>query len=323
VQSQLGTKRLLIASDGALQVVPFAALPSPGWDPGASAPYEPLIVAHEIVNVPSASTLAFLRRDVTGRHPAPKKLAVLADPVFEREDDRIAANSSSGETVKQPAPLRPPGDRVPPAAATGDVATGISRGIGLQRLPFTRKEAEAILRMAPPQSRFAALDFAANRSAATSPDLGQYQLIHFATHGIVNDAHPELSGVVLSLFDKNGNPQDGFLRLNDLFNLKLNADLVVLSACETGLGKEVRGEGLIGLARGFMYAGAPRVVVSLWSINDKAASEEMRRFYEGMLGSRHLRPAAALRKAQIEMWKQETWRDPFFWAAFVLQGEWR
>ncbi|MBZ5645999.1 MAG: CHAT domain-containing protein [Acidobacteriia bacterium] len=323
VQSQLGTKRLLIASDGALQVVPFAALPPPGWDPGASAPYEPLIVAHEIVNVPSASTLAFLRRGVGGRHPAPKKLAVLADPVFEREDDRIAANSSSGETVRQAAPLRSPEDRVPPAAATRDVATGISRGIGLERLPFTRKEAEAILRLAPPQSRFAALDFAANRSAATSPELGQYQIIHFATHGVVNDAHPELSGVVLSLFDKNGNPEDGFLRLNDLFNLKLNAGLVVLSACETGLGKEVRGEGLIGLARGFMYAGAPRVVVSFWSINDQAAAEEMRRFYEGMLGSRRLRPAAALRQAQIEMWKQETWRDPFFWAAFVLQGEWR
>lgn len=209
------------------------------------------------------------------------------------------------------------------AATAGDAATATLRGIGLERLPFSRKEAEAILALAPPPSRFAALDFAASRSAATSPQLDQYRIVHFATHGIVNDTHPELSGVVLSLFDKNGDPQDGFLRLDDLFNLKLNADLVVLSACKTGLGKEARGEGLIGLARGFMYAGAPRVVVSLWSINDQATSEEMRRFYEGMLGSRRLRPAAALRQAQIAMWKQEAWRDPFFWAAFVLQGEWR
>jgi CHAT domain-containing protein len=156
-----------------------------------------------------------------------------------------------------------------------------------------------------------------------SKDLSQYRIVHFATHGVLNDAHPELSGMVLSLFDNKGTPQDGFLRLNDLFNLKLNADLVVLSACRTALGREVRGEGLIGLARGFMYAGAPRVVVSLWSVNDQATAEEMERFYQGMLGSRHLRPAAALRQAQIEMWKQEKWRAPFLWAAFVLQGEWK
>jgi CHAT domain-containing protein len=153
--------------------------------------------------------------------------------------------------------------------------------------------------------------------------LARYQIIHFATHGIVNDAHPELSGLVLSLVDRQGEAQDGFLRLNDLFNLQLHADLVVLSACKTALGRDVRGEGLIGLARGFMYAGAPRVVTSLWSVNDQATAEEMRRFYIGMLGTRHLRPAAALRQAQIEMWKQARWHAPFLWAAFVLQGDWK
>lgn len=323
VQDELGNKRLLIAGDGALQIVPFAALPSPSLDAGAAEPYEPLIVRHEIVSVPSASTLAFLRRDVAGRHPAPRNLAVFADPVFEREDGRVpgsVAHASNGTRgFVQPVPQ----DQAPTAAPAGQIAAGTASLIGLERLPFTRQEAEAILRLAPPQSRFAALDFAANRSTAISKDLSQYQIVHFATHGVVNDAHPELSGIVLSLFDNQGAPQDGFLRLNDLFNLKLNADLVVLSACRTALGKEVRGEGLIGLARGFMYAGAPRVVVSLWSVNDQATAEEMERFYQGILGSRHLRPAAALREAQIEMWKQEKWRAPFLWAAFVLQGEWK
>ena len=322
VQNRLGSKRLLIAADGALQVVPFAALPSPAWEPGGSAPYEPLVVAHEIVYIPSASTLALLRRDVTGRHPASKRLAVFADPVFEREDDRVAADRSR-QTVAETSAVVSPQSAVSDSRGVGDLSTASLRGVGLERLLYSRKEAEVILPLAPPQSRFAALDFAANRSAALSPELGQYRIVHFATHGIVNDAHPELSGIVLSLVDKNGGVQDGFLRLNDLFNLKLNADLVVLSACKTGLGKEVRGEGLIGLARGFMYAGTPRVVVSLWSINDQAASEEMRRFYAGMLGDRHLPPAAALRQAQIEMWKQDAWRDPFLWAAFVLQGDWR
>ena len=281
VQDQIGNKRLLIVGDGALQIVPFAALPSPGMDS-----YEPLIVRHEIVSVPSASTLAFLRRDFTGRHPAPKKLAVFADPVFEREDDRIVRTVAPAENASQPSAAPLP-QRVPETASAESLAIGTLRGIGLERLPFSRKEAEAVLRLTSPQSRFAALDFMANRSTATSPELGRYQIVHFATHGVVNDAHPELSGIVLSLFDNKGAPEDGFLRLNDLFNLKLNAGLVVLSACQTGLGKEVRGEGLIGLARGFMYAGVPRVVVSLWSINDQATSEEMRRFYEGVLGMEH------------------------------------
>ncbi|HEY0408465.1 MAG TPA: CHAT domain-containing protein, partial [Pyrinomonadaceae bacterium] len=135
--------------------------------------------------------------------------------------------------------------------------------------------------------------------------------------------HPELSGIVLSLVDKDGRSVDGFLRANEIFNLKLPADLVVLSACRTGLGKEVRGEGLIGLTRGFMYAGTPRVVVSLWSINDKATAELMSIFYRKMLGPEHLSPTAALRAAQMEMWSNSRWQAPYFWATFTLQGEWK
>lgn len=155
-----------------------------------------------------------------------------------------------------------------------------------------------------------------------SEQLGQYRIIHFATHGLLNSQHPELSGVVLSLVDERGQPQDGFLRSHEVYNLKLNADLVVLSGCQTALGKNVKGEGLIGLTRGFMYAGAPRVVASLWRVPDKPTAELMKRFYKGMLAE-GLRPAAALRAAQIEMWKEKRWSAPYYWAAFVFQGEWK
>jgi CHAT domain-containing protein len=167
-----------------------------------------------------------------------------------------------------------------------------------------------------------AFDFAASRATATSPELSQYQIVHFATHGILNSLNPELSGVVLSLVDDKGTPQNGFLRLHDVFNLNLPAELVVLSACQTGLGQEVKGEGLVGLTRGFMYAGTPRVLVSLWSVDDEGTSELISRFYKKMLQEK-LQPAAALRAAQIEMWQEKRWQAPYYWAAFTLQGEWR
>jgi CHAT domain-containing protein len=167
-----------------------------------------------------------------------------------------------------------------------------------------------------------ALDFRANRATATSSELGQYRIVHFATHGLLNSEHPELSGLVLSLVDEQGRPVDGFLRLHEVYNLRLPVELVVLSACQTGLGREVKGEGLVGLTRGFMYAGAARVAASLWKVDDAATMELMGRFYRGML-KEGLRPAAALRAAQLEMWRTKRWREPYYWAAFVLQGEWR
>ncbi len=338
VAAQLGAKRLIIVADGALQYVPFAALPAPdrlSEESRESLP--PLITEHEIVTLPSASTLAVLRRQLAGREPAPKTLAVLADPVFDAEDDRVKQDASrvekKTETSGSSRDSSHPGsgtqrDReasLTELALTRSVQeTGFgARGLGLERLKATRDEANAIVSLAPAASRLEALDFSANKGTATSPELSQYRVVHFATHGLLNSGHPELSGLVLSLVDEKGKAQDGFLRLNDIFNLNLPADLVVLSACQTGLGKDIRGEGLVGLTRGFMYAGSPRVVVSLWSVNDQATAElEMKRFYQGMLKNGE-RPAAALRAAQMEMWKEPRWRAPYFWAAFVLQGEWK
>ncbi len=338
VASQLGQKRLVIVSDGALQSIPFAALPIPdGTSPpapsslklrlqgeGSSTPpfparegglgglgFTPLLVQHEIVSLPSASTIALLRREVKDRPPAAKTLAVLANPVFSRDDDRF-------KTAQQPRqnttpPTADPTRSSPFAAATETYVP----------LPNTLTEAQQILQFVPnPTQSLQAIGFAASRATATSPELAQYRMIHFATHGSANEEHPELSKVVLSLVDEKGADINGFLHLQDIFNLNLPAELVVLSACQTGLGKDVKGEGLVGLTRGFMYAGSKRVVVSLWRVKDSSTASLMTNFYQQML-QQGLNPVAALRAAQLKMLQSEQWKSPYYWAPFVIQGEWR
>jgi CHAT domain-containing protein len=270
------------------------------------------MAAHEIVNAPSASALAVLRRDVAGRPPAPRAVAVLADPVLTSNDPRVpsAAAGGAGGAASD--------DRARHELTRSAGESGLSV---FRRLRFTRTEADAIIALAGDTPSLKAVDFEASRATATRPDLGDYRIVHFATHGLLNNLHPELSGLVLSLVGRDGRPQDGFLRLHDVYNLKLGADLVVLSACRTALGSDVRGEGLVGLTRGFWYAGAPRVVASLWDVRDQATAELMRRFYRRLLRD-GLRPAAALRAAQLSMLKEERWSSPYYWAGFVVQGEW-
>ncbi|MCI0337296.1 MAG: CHAT domain-containing protein, partial [Acidobacteria bacterium] len=318
VAAQLGKKRLLIVADGALQYIPFAILPEPGAKQGAQP--KPLIIEHEIVTLPSASSLSVLRREFAGRAPAPKIAAVIADPVFEADDVRIKKSGGDLATTDNKQAARSDKGQEVTMSSPDVGATGVQQR--LQRLVFSRREAEEIITLTPAGTSFKAVDFAANRIAALSTDLSQYRIIHFATHGLLNSQYPELSGIVLSLVDEEGRPQDGFLRLHDIYNLKLGADLVVLSACQTALGKDVKGEGLIGLTRGFLYAGAPRVVASLWKVDDRATAELMKQFYRRMLGE-GMRPAAALRLAQIALLRQKRWAAPHYWAGFVLQGEWR
>jgi CHAT domain-containing protein len=330
VAAVLQGKRLLIVSDGALQYVPFAALPSPtgrGPTPSHRPPSigdrrfsTPLVAEHEVISLPSASVLAILRRETGERREAPRAIAVLADPVFERDDPRVKSDLREPE----PAGTASPSDSLSEDRLTRSaVEMGLLKGrLRFPRLAFTRREAEDILAVAPAGEEMKALDFKASLETATSPELGQYRFVHFATHGLLNSEHPELSGLVLSLVEEQGHPRNGFLQLQDVYNLNLPADLVVLSACETGLGKEIKGEGLMGLTRGFMYAGAARVVASLWKVDDVATAELMERFYRGML-KESLRPAEALRKAQIEMWKQKRWASPYYWGAFTIQGEWK
>jgi len=282
--------------------------------------FTPLIAGHEIVSLPSASSLAALRRELAGRAPAPKTVAVIADPVFEESDERIKKNAGIVATPNDKQAVRGVAEQEVSGSAL-EVSAADARQ-RLQRLTFSRSEADEITALTPPGMSFKALDFQANRATALGPDLSRYRIIHFATHGLLNSQHPELSGVVLSLVDEEGRSQDGFLRLHDIYNLKLGADLVVLSACKTGLGKDIKGEGLVGLTRGFLYAGAPRVVASLWKVDDRATAELMKLFYQRMLRD-GLRPAAALRRAQIDIQKLPRWAAPYYWAGFTLQGEWK
>jgi CHAT domain-containing protein/tetratricopeptide (TPR) repeat protein len=337
----LGTKRLLIVADGSLQYIPFGALFQPLTETAANGSrYTPMIVAHEIVMLPSASTLAVLRREAAARragttHASSDRIvAVLADPVFSSEDARVPRGKSLapvGATVtpadspaNAPRAAAPEGARVSSSTKDLERSAGESGVNAFARLRFSRAEAESIRDAATRAGTMEAVDFDANKKVAVSAEFGKHRIIHFATHGLINSVNPELSGIVLSLVDAQGQPQDGFLRLYDIYNLPLETDLVVLSACQTALGREVRGEGLVGLTRGFMYAGAPRVVASLWRIDDRATAELMRRFYTKMLRADNpLRPAAALHEAQVEMWRSERWRSPYYWAAFTLQGEWK
>jgi CHAT domain-containing protein len=192
----------------------------------------------------------------------------------------------------------------------------------LDRLLWTRVEAAEIMKVTPAGTGLQALDFEASRAMALSPVLAQYRIVHFATHAFSDGEHPERSGLVLSLFDRHGQPQNGVLGLEQIYGLNLPADLVVLSACETALGKEIDGEGLVGLVRGFMYAGATRVMASLWSVDDEVTAYLMAHFYRS-LEQDGLSPAAALRAAQMAVRKENKWRSPYFWAGFQLEGEWR
>ncbi|WP_414620825.1 tetratricopeptide repeat protein [Calothrix sp. CCY 0018] len=306
VASQLGNKRLLIAADSVLQTIPFAALPVP--EKSSTAP-TPLLVNHEIVTLSSASSIAISRNQLKGRKLAPKSIAILADPVFSRNDKRIQGNAQ-------------------PISDENRGAFDYQQDVclNLQRLQHTATEAKKILSLLPkPSNGFSATGFAASRESATNKELSQYQMIHFATHGCISEKRPASSGLVFSLIDKTGNNTDGYLRLNDIYNLNLPAELVTLSACETAKGKQVEGEGLIGLSRGFMYAGAKRVAVSLWKVNDRATATFMDKFYTKML-KKGLSPSKALRAAQLEMWNSNKannqWKAPYYWAAFTIIGDW-
>jgi CHAT domain-containing protein/tetratricopeptide (TPR) repeat protein len=320
--------RLVIVVGGALEYVPFGALSLPGRVQGSKQGDTPLIRTHEVVALPSASILPLLRHQTGIRTPAPRKtIAVLADPVFASDDPRVSKMQREPRTTN--AELETPASRTDDQSATHSVATralepftvDAARGV-LSRLPFTRAEAQAVTALVPQTSVLRAVDFEASLQLAMSGRLAGYRIVHFATHGLINTRHPELSGLALSLVDAQGRRQDGFLRLNSIYNLRLSADLVVLSACESALGKEISGEGLVGLTRGFMFAGTPRVVASLWQVSDLATAELMKKFYTGML-QQGTPPAAALRRAQLEMAKDPRWKSPYFWAGFILQGDWK
>jgi CHAT domain-containing protein/tetratricopeptide (TPR) repeat protein len=309
VAGMLEKKRLLIVTEGMLQWLPFAALPPPERESSQQGKAHDFLIAdHEFVSLPSISTLAAIRAERKPTSPR-RGIVVFADPVFSTNDTRLHNSNvqtpfaQSLENTKQP------------------VFRGFeqaTRGGRLRRLTHASDEADLIV--AASNAAWVVKGFEASRENVMSDQISDYRILHFATHGIVNTEHPELSGIVLTMIKPDGSPTDGFLQLHDVFNLKLAADLTVLSACDTGLGKDVRGEGIIGLTRGLMFAGSRSVLASLWEVDDQATAVLMGHFYKAMLQD-GLPPAAALRFAKEELRKNPAWSPPYFWAGFVLQGE--
>jgi CHAT domain-containing protein/Tfp pilus assembly protein PilF len=291
VVNQIRGKRLLISADGAQQYIPFAALPEPGGR------HEPLLLRHEIVYVPSLHALAELRNRGEERQPASQALALLADAVFDATDSRLSPAGSKGTGIERQDTFYP-------------------------RLQSSRAEARVIAGLLPAGATFTALDFDASCDLVTSGRLSKFRMIHIATHGLQRSDRPELSALVLSRYDRQGTPREGYLRAPDVALLDLPAELVVLSGCETALGPQIPGEGLVGLPQAFFAAGAQRVLVSLWHVEDESTAALMVSFYRHLLVE-HMPPGKALREAQLAIRSQPRWTSPRYWAGFVLQGDWR
>ena len=312
VAEKLGNKRLVVVLEGALQYVPFGALPAPAAQPVGpeNNSATPLLETNEIVVEPSFSALVAIRKTMPQHSSSAGKLvAVIADPVLNRSDDRVQLDSLSPATAVAAVDNTLP--QIPEA---------LTRGGALARLAHASEEADAIYSVTPSGTTMVAKGFDANRETAMSANVGQYQIVHFATHGFLDSEHPELSGIVLTMVDRHGVKTDGLMPLHDIYSLDLSAELIVLSACQTALGKDIRGEGFVGMSHAFMSAGSKSVVSSLWKVDDRATAVLMREFYEAML-QQGLTPAAALRLAQLKLIRDPRTSAPYYWAGFVIQGE--
>jgi CHAT domain-containing protein len=301
----LGERRLVIVPDGILHALPFGALAIPQTP---SSAFAPLALGHDIVNLASASALVTSRRVAPQRNHPGKTIAVFADAVYQRTDGRFSAGNSVSLQPKTSSNTR-----------AGLLASSDAE---LPRLRYTQNEANAIFSLVSAADRMDATGWKATKAALQSPDLNRFKYIHIAAHSILNDAYPDLSSLVLSRWDSNGKPLDGSVRLRDVYNLKLSAELVVLSACDTGLGKEVRGEGLISMVRAFMSIGTPRVLATLWKVDDEQTSAFMTEFYRQLLDKQRS-PAEAVRGAQRALLQKAGTQSPYFWAGFQLHGDWR
>jgi len=304
VADQLTASRVIVVADGALNYIPFQLLPNP------LASNEPLVTRYEVINAPSASTLGQLRQEKQQRQHGTKVLAAFGDPVFASNYEQFR-DSSAGEVLAAN------------SRGTRDIEVEADKfdPNSIQPLLYTKRELKNLTDIVGAKSRVVS-GFEASRETLDSLDLAQYSILHFATHGFFDPKRPEHSGFVLSTVDLMGRRQDGFITMPDVYRLHAPVDLVVLSACRTGLGEDVKGEGLIGLTRGFMYAGASSVVASLWNVDDEATAELMKNFYANML-QKGMRPAEALRSAQNTLRENPAWQSPHYWAGFVLQGEFK
>jgi CHAT domain-containing protein len=321
--SMLGDKRLLVVADGALNYVPFEALvTSSASTDFSSAPY--LMKTNEIIYAPSASVIAAIRQQ--GNKSSSRTMLIVADPVFNSNDARAHGMAAANQTAEtRGIGLGSAVEDVAgkDAAATATAATTTMQGLPLARLSGTRTEADQIAKLAKTSGVQSDvwLDLTASEENIETREINRYRVIHIATHGLLDAERPQFTGLVLSLIGNKND--DGFLRTDEVFNLRLGSPLVMLSACETGLGKEKRGEGVMGLSRAFIYAGAPTVGVTLWSVADKSTADLMTEFYKRLLASDSASSSAAMRDAQLAMITGKKYSAPFYWAPFILVGDWR
>jgi len=308
IEPAVASKRtLIVVPDGTLNYLPFEALvASAGGNYGESQPSY-VTEKFAIVYGPSASALVTVQKLNPATVCLPKLLLAFGDPVVASSANRGAAPpreaGGSAEATKEPSLVE-------------DYA---ERGFSLTRLPYTREEVIALGRLFPGSKRDLYLGEAASEEAVKAAKLGDFRYIHFASHGFIDEAKPDRSGILLSRGPQSA--EDGVLQMGEIMRLKMNAELVTLSACSTGLGKLVSGEGILGLTRAFFYAGARNVTVSLWDVNDSATSVLMKAFYQNL--NRGLPKREALRQAKLSLLhsRNATWRYPYFWAPFVLVGE--
>jgi len=300
---QFAAKKLIFVADGRLHHFPVGALPLPGAEKD-----EPILLTNEVVYVPSATALKLLRLERKSDARPERDLLVFADPVFSRSDERVVNRGSSAEGT---------------FAAVLSTFRNVGSLASLSRLPASEDEARSISEVVGTGRTKVLSGFAANRDGVMKGEIEDFRVVHFATHGLIDEKRPDLSGILLSVFDREGNEHDGgFVRMQDVFGLRLNSDLVVLSACDTGIGKEVKGEGVMSINSAFLQAGAKSVVSSFWKVDDVATKNLMTEFYRGMAGD-GLAPSAALRQAQIRMYNDPRYRSPFYWAAFAASGDGR
>ncbi|MEW5979668.1 MAG: CHAT domain-containing tetratricopeptide repeat protein [Acidobacteriota bacterium] len=328
-------KRLIVVPDDVLHSIPFEALvtapPAPAEEsPADFSGLQYLVREHEVSYTPSGTVLIALRQHPsTSTQEEGRGALVMADPVFDQTDSRLKGKSGGSESEPLDRDLlvktfAAAGEPIADTSGEGSKANNPAT-MRIPRLPATRKEAsglaEVVRRTGEPVDVL--LDLQANEQEFVTRDLRRYRFVHLATHGLLNPDRPQFSGLLLSLV---GNPNgvDGFLRTQEVFNLQFGSPLVVLSACKTGLGQIRKGEGLIGLPRAFLYAGARSVAVSLWAVDDDSTAALMTRFYDGLLppksGEKGLDRAAALRSAQMQLVQGRRYSAPYFWAPFVLVG---
>ena len=298
--------KLIVVPDGALNYLPFETLAARPWRGSARGrPPSYLLENFSIVYGPSASAL--LTVQAMNRAPVSPRKALLAfgDPVVNSSGSTAAATSEGSRSARETTEVQ-----------VKDMYA--ERGFSFARLPYTREEVLAISALYPPYERQIYLGEQAREETVKSEKLDEYRYIHFASHGFIDETKPGRSGLLLSRDAQSA--EDGILQMGEIMRLKMNADLVTLSACSTGLGKLVSGEGILGLTRAFFYSGARNVAVSLWNVNDSATAALMKLFYQNL--NRGVPRGEALRQAQLALLrgKNSTWSHPYFWASFVLVG---